>query len=63
MLGTYTFCNESLGFLLVKFLLILSLVNFVLARLFGLQRTETLILTDLEKGGGNLLAHGAKVQQ
>lgn len=50
MLRTFTCAADLWGFLVVKFLLVLSVVNFVLAGFFGLQETETLILTGLEKG-------------
>lgn len=36
-------CSWSVGFLVVTFLLVLSVLCFVLAPLFGLQGTETLV--------------------
>lgn len=41
----------------------LSVVSFLGAGCFGLQGTETLTLTSLEKGRGSLLACGTEVCQ
>lgn len=43
-------CGQSVGFLVVRFLLVLSVVSFGVAGFFGLPGTDILIFTGLEKG-------------